>query len=95
MAGLDCLRSAISKYYSPRNFCFAAIGLSIWNGKGWLFSAPLMGVVSAVYVNADTGQQAFANSFFEIKDGKIWKLTEFWGAPYDPPEDRRKFASRY
>jgi hypothetical protein len=49
-------------------------------------------VVTAVYVHADTGQKAYANSYFEIKDGKIWRLTEFWGAPYEAPEDRKKFT---
>lgn len=52
-------------------------------------------VVSAVYISADTGQQAFANSYFEIKDGKIWKLIEFWGAPYEAPDWRKKFSEQY
>lgn len=50
-------------------------------------------VVSAVYIFADTGQKAYANSYFEIKDKKIWRLAEFWGSPYDPPEDRKEFVS--
>lgn len=49
-------------------------------------------VVSAVYIHADTGQKAFATSFFEIKDHKIWKATEFWGEPYAAPEWRSKFS---
>jgi hypothetical protein len=36
-------------------------------------------VVSPVYVNADAGQKAFTNSNFEFKDGKICRITEFWG----------------
>src|SRR5689334_1056814 len=52
-------------------------------------------VITAVYVHADTGQKAFATSFFEIKDGKIWRLTEFWGEPYDRPEWRKKFSVTY
>ena len=52
-------------------------------------------VVSAVYVHADTGQKAFASSFFDIKDNKIWKLTEFWSDTYDSPEWRKDFVVRY
>ncbi|MBX3019704.1 MAG: nuclear transport factor 2 family protein [Bdellovibrionaceae bacterium] len=52
-------------------------------------------VVSAVSVTADTGQRAFATSFFQIKDRKIWKLIEFWGAPYEAPEWRKPYSQRY
>lgn len=52
-------------------------------------------VVSSVYIHADTGQKAFATSFFEIKDNKIWKLTEFWGEPYTAPEWRRQYSQSY
>lgn len=52
-------------------------------------------VVSAVYVYADTGQKAFATSFFEIKDDKVLKVTEFWGEPYDSPKWRQKFSQKY
>lgn len=52
-------------------------------------------VVSAVYIHADTGQQAFATSFFEIKAGRIAKATEFWGEPYAAPESRKLWATAY
>jgi hypothetical protein len=52
-------------------------------------------VVTAVYIHADTGQKAFATSFFELKDNKILKLTEFWGEPYDAPAWREKYVVRF
>ena len=53
-------------------------------------------VVSTVFISAeDTGQKAFATSWFTIRDGKISKLKEFWGAPYEAPENRKQWAERY
>lgn len=53
-------------------------------------------VVSTVFIHAhDTGQKTFATSWFDICDGKIAKLTEFWGAPYEAPESRNRWAERY
>ncbi len=52
-------------------------------------------VTSAVFIYADTGQKAFATSFFELKNEKIIKLTEFWGEPYEAPEWRSKYSQRY
>jgi hypothetical protein len=50
-------------------------------------------VVTAIYIHADTGQKAFATSFFDIKDSKIFKVIEFWGEPYDAPASRAKWAT--
>ena len=52
-------------------------------------------VVSAVYIHADTGQKAFATTFFLVEDGKIKKATEFWGEPYPAPESRKKWVQSY
>ena len=52
-------------------------------------------VVSAVYIQADTGQKAFATSFFTLRDGKIAKVTEYWAEPYDAPAWRAKWVQNY
>lgn len=51
---------------------------------------------ATVYIHAqDTGQKTFATSWFEFKDGKIVRLTEFWAEPYAAPEARSRWARVY
>lgn len=52
--------------------------------------------VATVFIHAvDTGQKAFATSWFEFTEGKISKLTEFWAEPYPAPEARKRWAETY
>jgi ketosteroid isomerase-like protein len=44
--------------------------------------------VSDVTVN-DGVQTARAVSFFEVREGKIVKMVEFWPAPFAPRDDRK------
>jgi len=52
-------------------------------------------VHTTVWIEADTGQKTFANSIFEIKDGKILSVEEYWAEPYLAPEWRRKWVEIY
>lgn len=45
-------------------------------------------VSCTVFISADTGQTTFATSYFEFKDGKIIKATEFWAEEYAAPVAR-------
>jgi hypothetical protein len=36
----------------------------------------------------DGVQQARAISFFEVADGRVKRLVEYWPEPYDAPPDR-------
>lgn len=49
--------------------------------------------ISEVELTCDK-QKVYATSFFEIKNGKITKLTEYWGEPYDAPEWRIKWTEK-
>lgn len=40
------------------------------------------------------GKKVYATSFFEFKDGKISKLTEYWGDSYAAPKWRSKWVAR-
>jgi predicted SnoaL-like aldol condensation-catalyzing enzyme len=40
-------------------------------------------------------QIIYAVSFFEIKDGKILRLTEYWGDSYEAPEWRSKWVEKF
>ena len=51
-------------------------------------------VVSEVTVEID-GRQEPAVSFFELREGKIIKLTEYWPIPYEPPVWRSRWVARY
>lgn len=33
-------------------------------------------------------------SFFEVRDGLIWRMTEYWPDPFDPPADRAHLVER-
>lgn len=52
-------------------------------------------VVTTVWIEADTGQKTFANSIFDIKDGKILKTEEYWAEPYAAPDWRKQWVERY
>lgn len=52
-------------------------------------------VVTTVWIEADTGQKTFANSYFQIKDEKIFRAEEYWAAPYEAPEWRSNWVELY
>lgn len=52
-------------------------------------------VITTVWIEADTGQKTFANSYFDFKDGKIVRAEEYWAAPYAAPEWRKKWVETY
>lgn len=52
-------------------------------------------ILTTVWIDADTGQQTFANSIFEIRDGKIFRVEEYWAAPYPAPEGRKQWVEIY
>jgi ketosteroid isomerase-like protein len=43
---------------------------------------------------SDGRTHTFALSFFEARDGRIRRLTEFWADPYAPPPGRARWAER-
>lgn len=49
-------------------------------------------VVCTVFISADTGQTAYATSFFKFSDDKIIRATEYWGDEYPAPESRKKWT---
>lgn len=53
-------------------------------------------VVSAVKVESEDGKSIFyAASFFEMKNGSIAGITEYWGGEAEPPEWRKGISERY
>jgi predicted SnoaL-like aldol condensation-catalyzing enzyme len=48
-------------------------------------------VVTQVHVDVGDAR-AYALSFFDLKDGLIVKLVDWWPEPYDPPEWRKGWA---
>jgi ribosomal protein S18 acetylase RimI-like enzyme len=52
-------------------------------------------IVTTVWIEADTGQKTFANSIFEILEGKILKVEEYWAEPYPAPEWRKQWVELY
>ncbi len=52
-------------------------------------------VLTTVWIEADTGQKTFANSIFEIQNGKILKVEEYWAEPYAAPEWRKQWVQAY
>jgi hypothetical protein len=49
-------------------------------------------VVTTVWIEADTGQRTFANSFFEFRQGRIARIEEYWAEPYPAPEWRSRWV---
>ena len=41
------------------------------------------------------GETALAIAFFEVADGHITKITDFWPEPYDPPPGREHLTERF
>lgn len=52
-------------------------------------------VLTTVWIEADTGQKTFANSIFDLKDGKIITAEEYWAEPYPAPEWRKQWVELY
>jgi hypothetical protein len=52
-------------------------------------------IITTVWMEADTGQKTFANSFFEIKNNKIISVEEYWAEPYVAPKWREKWVTNY
>ena len=40
------------------------------------------------------GESSLAIAFFEVSDGRITKVTDFWPEPYDPPPGREHLVTR-
>ena len=51
-------------------------------------------VASEVHVSLD-GRTDVAASFFELKEGKLWRLTEYWAEPYAAQAWREKWVERF
>ena len=51
-------------------------------------------VASEVQVDID-GRTEVAASFFELKDGKLWRLTEYWPEPYAAQAWRARWVERF
>jgi ketosteroid isomerase-like protein len=49
-------------------------------------------VITTVWIIADTGQKTFATSYFQILDGKIKQIEEYWAEPYQAPEWRSQWV---
>lgn len=41
------------------------------------------------------GQKTFANSYFEIRAGKIARIEEYWAEPHAAPDWRKKWVELY
>jgi hypothetical protein len=41
------------------------------------------------------GESSLAIAFFEVADGLITKVTDFWPEPYDPPPGREHLVERW
>lgn len=52
-------------------------------------------IITVVWIEADTGQKTYANSYFDIENGKIQKLEEYWAEPYLAPEWRKQWVKVY
>lgn len=52
-------------------------------------------VLTTVWIEADTGQKTFANSIFDIQEGKILGVEEYWAEPYPAPEWRKQWVEMY
>jgi hypothetical protein len=43
----------------------------------------------------DDGEASLAVAFFEVADGLITKVTDFWPEPYEPPTGREHLTERF
>lgn len=43
----------------------------------------------------DTAEDTLAIAFFEVRDGRITKITDFWPEPYEPPPGREHLVERW
>ena len=59
----------------------------------WVHGFEVAGkVITTVWIAADTGQKTFANSYFDIEDGKIIRAEEYWAEPYPAPGWRKQWV---
>jgi hypothetical protein len=50
---------------------------------------------AATDVTVTDGSSTFrAVSFFEVRDALIWRMTEFWPEPFEPPAERAQWIER-
>ena len=40
------------------------------------------------------GRTWFTITLIEVRDGKVWRETQYWAEPFDAPEWRREFVDR-
>jgi ketosteroid isomerase-like protein len=75
---------AVNAHYPASGlWCFTINRLVVGEGEG----------VSDVTVT-DGAQVDRAISFFELRDGRIWRLTEYWPEDGDAPAWRTRWAER-
>ncbi len=43
----------------------------------------------------DNNEEQTGISFFELGDGLIWQVTEYWPTPYEPPQRNCDYIERY
>ncbi|MBV8196468.1 MAG: nuclear transport factor 2 family protein [Candidatus Dormibacteraeota bacterium] len=43
----------------------------------------------------NAGEDSLAIAFFEVEEGRISKITDFWPEPYDPPSGREHLVERW
>jgi hypothetical protein len=67
------------------------------NHKIEILRADILGstVITTVWIVSDEGQKTFANSYFEIREGLIARIEEYWAEPSSAPEWRRKWVELY
>jgi ketosteroid isomerase-like protein len=78
---------------------FVAMNREYPSSGSWSFEverivASRLEAVSDVIVS-DTAQTYRAVSFFEVRNGRIAKVTEYWPQSYVPPSNRRHLVELY
>lgn len=78
---------------------FAAVNVNYPEPGPWRFDVRRLvaddgGAASDVAVSAPT-VIAGVVSFFELRDGRVWRMTEFWPDPFEAATWREQWVERY
>lgn len=78
---------------------FAAVNANYPAAGPWSFAVQRLiadenGAASDVLVSAPS-ISARVVTFFELRDGRIWRMTEFWPDPFEAAEWRKQWVERY
>jgi ketosteroid isomerase-like protein len=78
---------------------FAAVNANYPAAGPWRFAVQQLiadenGAASDVLVSAPS-ISARVVTFFELRDGRIWRMTEFWPDPFEAAEWRKQWVERY